>query len=176
MRAEPIAVEFANTRSSSRRDRIATISEWRIWIDAWPGFRDVGFAIDGADLEQVRLLRDRVQALLRDSVLGSGESIPGHGKQVLEAAHEMPAASLRWRAGRVALAVAKEGRTVDLLTSYLAWAAVETVATGSRLAVCEGHDCYRLFTASRSDRRWCDSNICGNRARVAAHSHRKGGA
>jgi predicted RNA-binding Zn ribbon-like protein len=40
------------------------------------------------------------------------------------------------------------------------------------LGVCQGAGCLKVFTATRADRRWCDSAVCGNRARVKAHARR----
>jgi predicted RNA-binding Zn ribbon-like protein len=109
MLPEPIAIAFANTRSSSHRDRIATLAQWRAWVDTWPGLRPAGHAVDVEGLLALRATRDNVQLLLH-SATGEG----------------------RWE-----------------------------------------RDCLKLFIASRPDRRWCDSAICGNRARVRAHYRRQ---
>ena len=45
----------------------------------------------------------------------------------------------------------------------------------SQLKACEGHACTLMFadhTRGRA-RRWCSMGVCGNRAKVAAHRHRK---
>jgi predicted RNA-binding Zn ribbon-like protein len=41
-----------------------------------------------------------------------------------------------------------------------------------RLAHGGGSGCFLVFVAQRAGRRWCDSRVCGSRARVAAHARR----
>ncbi|WP_139810547.1 CGNR zinc finger domain-containing protein, partial [Mycobacterium avium] len=38
---------------------------------------------------------------------------------------------------------------------------------------CANPDCSMLFLATNPRRSWCTANICGNRARVARHYHRR---
>ncbi|MEV6765340.1 CGNR zinc finger domain-containing protein [Streptomyces sp. NPDC051105] len=60
-------------------------------------------------------------------------------------------------------AVARD--TVELLTDPVAWAAVRE---------CEGDNCPIVYldTSRGRRRRWCSSEICGNRERVARHRRR----
>ncbi|WP_254697369.1 CGNR zinc finger domain-containing protein [Mycobacterium avium] len=52
-----------------------------------------------------------------------------------------------------------------------------TVLTDPRyrdqLRRCANPDCSMLFLATNPRRSWCTANICGNRARVARHYHRR---
>ncbi|MEU2061642.1 CGNR zinc finger domain-containing protein [Streptomyces sp. NPDC013455] len=54
---------------------------------------------------------------------------------------------------------------VDLLTDPVAWAAVRE---------CEGDNCPLVYldTSRGRRRRWCSSEVCGNRERVARHRRR----
>lgn len=42
-----------------------------------------------------------------------------------------------------------------------------------QLRRCANPDCSMLFLATNPRRSWCTANICGNRARVARHYHRR---
>jgi predicted RNA-binding Zn ribbon-like protein len=48
----------------------------------------------------------------------------------------------------------------------------------SRLGECDSDTCGFLFldTTRNKSRRWCDTRVCGNRARVRAHRHRRAGS
>ncbi|GAA3372048.1 CGNR zinc finger domain-containing protein [Streptomyces sannanensis] len=66
--------------------------------------------------------------------------------------------------GALLAAVARDA--VELLTDP---------AARSRLRQCEGDSCRRLFldTSRGRRRRWCSSEVCGNRERVARHRRRR---
>jgi predicted RNA-binding Zn ribbon-like protein len=63
----------------------------------------------------------------------------------------------------------------EVLARYLARAALDLLLTGPPLRACQGQGCLRMFVASRPDRRWCDSAVCGNRSRVRTHYHQRAG-
>ena len=166
MPAEPVAIAFANTRSSADRDRIATLTGWRAWVDAWPGLRPAGQAVDADGLLALRGIRDDLQLLLRDVAAGHR---PDPAALLVRPA---PAPELRWHGDRLTLAVPADGTAAVVIAHHLVRAAVDLVVTGPSFAACQGQDCRKLFVASRPDRRWCDSTVCGNRVRVRAHSRR----
>ncbi|WP_037907160.1 CGNR zinc finger domain-containing protein [Actinacidiphila yeochonensis] len=67
--------------------------------------------------------------------------------------------------------------TCDGLLSLLARDAVELLtdpAARERLRRCEGEGCGRVYvdTSRGHRRRWCSSEVCGNRERVARHRRR----
>lgn len=64
-------------------------------------------------------------------------------------------------------AVARD--VVELLTDPVALAGLRR---------CEGDNCRRLYldTSRGRRRRWCSSEVCGNRERVARHRRRAAGA
>ncbi len=68
--------------------------------------------------------------------------------------------------GALLAAVARD--TVELLTDPAALA---------RLRRCEGDHCRRVYldTSRGRRRRWCSSEVCGNRERVARHRRRHTG-
>jgi predicted RNA-binding Zn ribbon-like protein len=175
MPPEPVAVEFANTRSSSQRDRIATIAQWRTWIGAWPGLRTAGHAVNADGLHLLQAIRDDVQLLLRGVSGGNGPQ-RDPAARLLKLARSASKLDLHWRHGRPTLAIPAEGTPADAIGQHLARAALDLVLTGPPLGTCQGDDCLKVFLASRPDRRWCDSAVCGNRARVRNHSLRQASA
>jgi predicted RNA-binding Zn ribbon-like protein len=162
MSSEPVAVAFANTRSSAARDRLATLEQWRAWVDAWRGLRAVGRRIDPEGLMALRSVRDDVQRLLRTGDAAAGARLTG-------LAGRRPAHEIRWAAGGPVLVVPDSGDPAAVLAHRLARAAVDVLLMGPPLRACQGHGCLKVFVATRADRRWCDSAVCGNRARVSAH-------
>src|ERR1041385_8331556 len=104
MPAEPVPVAYANTRSSSNRDRIATVAQWRSWIDAWPGLRTAGHAVDADGLRLLQATRDDVQLLLH-SVISEGEPRSEPTARLLKLARSASDLGLHWRDGRATLAV-----------------------------------------------------------------------
>ena len=171
MPSEPVAIAFANTRSSRHRDRIATLAQWRAWVDTWPGLRPVGHAVDVEGLLALRATRDDVQLLLH-SATGNGRRERGPAARLMELAHSPTNVDLRWRGGRLRLTVLRGANPATAIATHFACAALDLLLTGPPLSACRGQDCLKLFIASRSDRRWCDSAICGNRARVRDHYRR----
>lgn len=174
MLAEPVAVAFANTRSSSQRDRIATVAQWRTWIDAWSGLRSAGHGVDADGLHLLRATRDDVQLLLRDAIgeAGPRREPPARLLQLARSASEL---DLHWRHGHPTLAAAAGGTPATAIAQHVAHATFDLLLTGPPLMACKGDNCLKVFLASRPDRRWCDSAVCGNRARVRTHNHRHAG-
>src|SRR5262245_44894084 len=123
MSPEPVAVAFANTRSSSARDRLATLAQWRAWVDQWPGLRALGRRIDAEGLIALRGVRDDVQSLLRTGDRAAGA-------RVAELAAHRPSHEVRWRAGRPALVVPDAGDPAAVIAHHLARAAVDALLTG----------------------------------------------
>ncbi|NUT36324.1 MAG: hypothetical protein HOV79_24985 [Hamadaea sp.] len=168
MPSEPFAIAFANTRSSTHRDRIHTLTQWRAWVDAWPGLRPAGYAVDVDGLLALRATRDDLQLLLR-AVAGGSRPEP---MQLSELTRSTPSLTVRWHADQLTLAVPDDGTAATVIGHHLTRAAIDLLLTGPPFAACQGPDCLKLFVASRTGRRWCDSAVCGNRVRVRAHSDR----
>src|SRR5512139_2497780 len=122
MAPEPVAV--ANSRSSSHRDRIATLTQWRTWIDAWPGLRTVGHAVDADGLHLLRTIRDDIQSLLR-GVIGDGDPQREPTAQLLKLARSARNLDLHWRHGRATLAVPAGETPATAIAQHLAHAALD---------------------------------------------------
>ncbi|RKS10080.1 putative RNA-binding Zn ribbon-like protein [Nocardiopsis sp. Huas11] len=173
MPAEPVAVAFANTRSSPHRDRIAELDQWRAWCDARPGLKAVGRAVDADGLTLLRAARDDVQEVLRAAA--AREDPDPAVVDRLPALTRGPAPGLAWHGDRYELTVPEGGSPAAALAHHLAGAAMGLVVTGPPLAVCRGQGCLKVFVATRADRRWCDGAACGNRARVRSHHRKRSG-
>jgi predicted RNA-binding Zn ribbon-like protein len=172
MLAEPIAVAFANTRSSANRDRIATLADWRAWIDAWPGLRPVGRRVDADGLIDLRRLRDDVQSVLHRVASGERDDTSAIDR-IVRLADSQPRRGIHWSARRPVIAAAGGASPSAVMGQHLARATLDVVLNGPDLALCAGRECRKVFIATRADRRWCDSAVCGNRARVRAHANRR---
>jgi predicted RNA-binding Zn ribbon-like protein len=172
MQAEPIAVAFANTRSSANRDRIATLADWRAWIDGWTGLRPVGRRVDADGLSDLLRLRDDIQRVLRHAAGGERDDTAAIDR-IVRLADSQPRREIRWSVGRPALIAADGELPSAVVGQHLARATLDVLLNGPDLALCAGPDCRRVFIATRADRRWCDSAVCGNRARVRAHAERR---
>lgn len=170
MSAEPVAVAFANTRSSAERDRIADIGGWRAWLELWPGLRTVGDSVDSAGLAWLRAVRGDVQTVLRAHATAArhdGDSLA----RLLGYADDTGGIALKWSERGYDLAL-RHGPPEAVLAQVLARATVAVLVTGPALGACQGAGCLKVFAVTRADRRWCDSAVCGNRARVKAYARR----
>lgn len=172
MLPEPISVSFANTRSSSEHDLISTRTQWLAWVRSSPGLSPLGQALDGSGLAVVRYLRDDVQALLHAAANRDGveEAVSA---RVTCLARSCPPYELSWT-GAGPVVVPGSCDPAAVLSHHLARAALDLLlgVEASALRACAGNGCRKVFVAGRPDRRWCDSKICGNRARVSLHSAR----
>jgi predicted RNA-binding Zn ribbon-like protein len=172
MIAEPLAVAFANTRSSAKRDRIGTLADWRAWIDAWPGLRPVGRRVDADGLSDLRRLRDDVQSVLHRVASGERDDTAATAR-IVGFADSPPRRGIRWSACQPVIAAAGGASASAVIGQHLARATLDVVLNGPNLTPCAGPECRKLFIPTRADRRWCDSAVCGNRARVRAHAERQ---
>ncbi|MET9801312.1 ABATE domain-containing protein [Streptomyces sp. NPDC006368] len=129
-----------------------------------PRFRELGAAID-------RLVRGHLEGrrgyadgdLERLNACAAApppapRAVPGEGGGLVRALSAPP------DCGALLAAVARDA--VELLTDP---------AARARLRQCEGAGCRRVYldTSRGQRRRWCSSEVCGNRQRVARHRVRK---
>ncbi|MGW4023002.1 CGNR zinc finger domain-containing protein [Streptomyces sp. NPDC005009] len=161
-------------------ERLGSVEVLRAWITG-SGLVPAGTALAHADTSwpvAFRELRGQLSPLVR------GRSAPGvpsydlalaRVNELARAAPPVPRAvpgedgvlvrRLDGPPGRAALLAAVARDAVDLLT--------DPVALGS-LRQCEGDNCPIVYldTSRGRRRRWCSSEICGNRERVARHRRR----
>lgn len=133
-------------------------------------------AVDGRWVARFAELRDCVGQLVRAQIDGRpdecalervnalAEGPPPGIRAVRDAEGSLVRAlSAAPECGALIAAVARDA--VDLLTDP---------AARARLRQCEGDSCHRVYldTSRGRRRRWCSSEVCGNRERVARHRRR----
>ncbi len=167
-----LAIAFANTLSSTARDRIATLGEFRSWAGTWPVFAPHLADLPASAVASLRVQRDATQQVMHYLV-----------------EHKPPSPAAFERATRPGLLAAPfrlaptagggltgAGDPLDCVAHLLGRAVVDLLLSPQAAALrrCAGAPCRQVFLSHRAERRWCDGRICGNRARVAAHVHRHG--
>jgi predicted RNA-binding Zn ribbon-like protein len=168
--ADPLAIDFANTRSSAGRDRIGTLEQFRGWAGGWPALAALAGKLSEGELAEVQSQRDTMQRVLQH--LAAAEPLPD---DVWHRAVRAGLAAAPFRLVAVPGGVATlPGQPLATVRHLLGRALVDLVLNlrPGELHRCHGVGCERVFLARRAGRRWCDSRICGNRARVAAHARR----
>ncbi|MFD7704017.1 CGNR zinc finger domain-containing protein [Streptomyces caelestis] len=161
-------------------ERLGSAEVLRAWITG-SGLVPAGTVLAHADaswLPAFRELRDRLAPLVRGRPAPGVPSYDLALARVNELARAAPPAPravpgedgalvrrLDGPPGRAALLAAVARDAVDLLTDPV-------VRAGLRQ--CEGDDCPIVYvdTSRGRRRRWCSSEICGNRERVARHRRR----
>jgi predicted RNA-binding Zn ribbon-like protein len=137
----------------------------------------VGLSVDGTpsddDLARVRAFREDLNELFRSALAGTP---PAAG--VLEQVNAVAAAVVSQLCSTsvgVALASSSAHGELDPVLALIAADAIRIVTSNDRLELrtCQADDCQMVYLArGRRERRWCSSERCGNRSRVAAHRAR----
>ncbi|MEU3523233.1 ABATE domain-containing protein [Streptomyces sp. NPDC038707] len=161
-------------------ERLGTVGELCAWI-AGAGLVPAGTPLGHADASwpaAFRELRADVGHLVRGLLRGEAVGYGGVLGRVNEAARAVPPApvavpgrdgclrrELAGPPGCAALLAVVARDAVELLTDPVARAAVRQ---------CAGDDCPLVYldTSRGRRRRWCSSEVCGNRERVARHRRR----
>ncbi|MFI0811372.1 CGNR zinc finger domain-containing protein [Streptomyces echinatus] len=168
---------LGTTHPGERLDGVEALCAWIGGAGLVPAGTPLEHA-DGSWLADFRELRGHVGSLVRDM---RGAQTPAYGRalgHVNETARTATPAPLAVRAAdgglvrelaappRCAALLAVVARdAVELLTDPVARAAVRE---------CEGDNCPLVYvdTSRGRRRRWCSSEVCGNRERVARHRRR----
>ncbi|MFH8792288.1 CGNR zinc finger domain-containing protein [Streptomyces sp. NPDC017941] len=159
-------------------ERLDGVQRLRDWL-AGAGLVPAGTPLPGADpscLAAFRELRGHIAQLVRAELLGRrADTALARVNALAAAAPPAPRAvrladgtlirALHGVPGRPALLAAVARDAVDLLTDPVA---------RSLLRRCEGDNCAIVYldTSRGRRRRWCSSEVCGNRERVARHRRR----
>ncbi|MFJ6700788.1 CGNR zinc finger domain-containing protein [Streptomyces sp. NPDC091272] len=147
------------------------LAEWLLGAGLVPG----GTPLGAVDEEWVRAFR-QLRQCVADLVEGGGADAALEPVNSLAAVPPPAPRAVRGADGTLVYVLAGEPRceqllaavardTVGLLTDPVARAALRR---------CEGDNCRRLYldTSRGHRRRWCSSEVCGNRERVARHRRR----
>ncbi|MBL1087147.1 CGNR zinc finger domain-containing protein [Streptomyces actinomycinicus] len=168
---------LATTHPAERLDAVGPLCAWIAGAALVPPGTPLAHA-DASWLVGFRELRGHVGQLLRTSHPVDAGAYECALARVNETARTAPPAPRAVRGadgtlvrelaeppGCAALLALVALDAVELLTDPVAWAAVRE---------CEGDDCPLVYldTSRGRRRRWCSSEVCGNRERVARHRRR----
>lgn len=153
-------------------ERLTAVERLRDWLAG------VGLAVSAAltdeDVARVQRLREHLDELFRSALTGTRPPAALLAEVNAAVASCVP----RLTASRAGIALARPASAagaLDPILALIAADAIRIVAAGDRvdLRVCDADDCRMLYLAhGRRARRWCSSERCGNRSRVAAHRAR----
>ncbi|WP_434590302.1 CGNR zinc finger domain-containing protein [Streptomyces sp. A5-4] len=156
-------------------DGSGRLGEWLVGAGLVPPGSALG-AVDARWVRRFTEARARVAELVRAELGGRTAPLaldhvnqlaadPPPGIRAVRAADGTLVRVLSGAPQCAALLAAVARDAVDLLTDPEARA---------RLRQCEGDNCHRLYldTSRGRRRRWCSSEVCGNRERVARHRRR----
>jgi predicted RNA-binding Zn ribbon-like protein len=155
-------------------ERLTSVEHLRDWLAG------VGLNVETAptedDLIRVRWLREHLDALFRSALAGARPPADVVAEINSAVACGVPRLSAT-RAGFALASPASAGSALDPVMALIATDAIGILVGSDRrdLRVCAADDCRMLYLAhGRRARRWCSSDRCGNRSRVAAHRARSG--
>jgi predicted RNA-binding Zn ribbon-like protein len=134
----------------------------------WLGHHGLEAPASQDALQRARDLRERLDALFRGALSGGVSS---------EAVDALNAGAFRPQLRQTPDGLAVDGG-FDGVVGLIVADAMRIVTTSELrdLRTCEAHDCRMLYLhRGGRARRWCSSERCGNRSRVAAHRARDRG-
>ena len=155
-------------------ERLTSVEQLRDWLAA--AGLDVETAPTEDELIRVRRLRENLDALFRSALGGARPPADAVAEINAAVAYGVPRLSATG-AGFALASPASAGSALEPVMALIAADAIRILVGGDRrdLRVCAADDCRMLYLAhGRRPRRWCSSNRCGNRSRVAAHRARSG--
>jgi predicted RNA-binding Zn ribbon-like protein len=171
---------LATTHPVERLDSVPVLCAWITGSGLVPAGTPLGHA-DPAWLADFRELRNGVDQLVRGALSAEVRSWSSYGHalvRVNDTARTPPPAPRAIRAQDGTLVRELEGPPErDALLAAVARDAVELLTdplARAGLRQCEGDNCPIVYldTSRGRRRRWCSSEVCGNRERVARHRRR----
>ncbi|KRQ26682.1 hypothetical protein BKG82_07660 [Mycobacteroides chelonae] len=167
-----LAFRFTATvfdRAGAARERLTNPGRLGLWL------RANGLSFSGEPLTEPELA---AAAELRETIHGAGAQVAGGGRVAPAAARALNAFSRNGKAHRLFEngEAIWQGECVADALSIIAADAIETLGSPDRDRVksCSDEQCHGLYvdTSRANNRRWCNMNTCGNRAKKAAMSRR----
>ncbi|MFJ5225678.1 CGNR zinc finger domain-containing protein [Streptomyces sp. NPDC088400] len=170
-----VATGEAASRGWERLDGSVPLGRWLIAAGLLPE----GTRLAQADARWVRSfaeLRAAIERLVRAEIEGREASAALERVNALAAGPPLGIRAVRGADGTLVRALSAEPACEALLAA-VARDALELLtdpAARARLRQCEGDNCRRVYvdTSRGRRRRWCSSEVCGNRERVARHRRR----
>lgn len=173
-----ICLDLVATSDAPRAERLLGPDQLRAWLvgaGVVPRATPLD-AVDGSWVARFRALRELLRRVVHDEIRGRAAD---RDLALLNAAAEAPPPPERAVRDVDGVLQRRAVRTPDCagLMSAVARDAVgmltDAVARG-QLRQCEGETCSLVYldTSRGRRRRWCSSEVCGNRERVARHRRR----
>jgi predicted RNA-binding Zn ribbon-like protein len=159
-------------RFAAPLERLASVDRLRAWL-AGSGL-EMTAALEEEDLGRVRRLREHLDELFRSAVAGAQPPAAALAEVNAAVASYPPQLSAA-QDGPVLTRPGSTAGALDPVLALIAADAIRILVSGDRgnLRTCAAADCRMLYLAhGRRQRRWCSSQRCGNRSRVAAHRAR----
>lgn len=170
---EVIATNFLSSRYYDGKgivDLLETPRSARRWMDIQGAdLRSPRFSFDptAEQLDNLRELRDTVESVYCDTVVGPVGNAPIPLARVLSEVAFAPAVAMSADQMEATWTVDPNNRYGELVAEIAITAlAAVTGHAASRLSKCHAPRCVLYFTRHNSRQHWC-SDVCGNRARVA---------
>ncbi|MFC6061598.1 CGNR zinc finger domain-containing protein [Streptomyces ochraceiscleroticus] len=173
-----ICLDLVATAGEPPAERLLGPDHLRAWlVGAGVVARSTALdAVDGSWVARFRALRELLRRIVHDEIRGRAAD---RDLALLNATAEAPPPPERAVRGVDGVLERRPARPPDCagLMSAVARDAVgmltDAVARG-QLRQCEGEACSRIYldTSRGRRRRWCSSEVCGNRERVARHRRR----
>jgi predicted RNA-binding Zn ribbon-like protein len=173
---EPLPLELANTvvgrHSDATEDLLADPDDLVEWM--------LAEGLTPPDEPDDRALQELVS--LRDAVRGTAEALIAGRRPSAASLHTLnevaagpqTAPILRYRKGQLDVLEYERGSPLDVALARISREAVRLFGgpSAAQIKQCERPGCPVLFIAGNARRRWCSSQLCGNRVRVARHYKR----
>ncbi|RXS88759.1 hypothetical protein EST92_00315 [Streptomyces sp. TM32] len=174
-----ICLDLAATADGAPAERLVGPEELRAWL-VGAGLVPPGTPLDGVDvrwLGRFRALRELLRRVVHDELRGRAADADLALLNSAAGAGVPPAVcAVRTADGALARALPGPPDCAGLLAAVARDAIGLLTDAGSRrqLRECEGESCTLVYldTSRGRRRRWCSSEVCGNRERVARHRRR----
>ncbi|GCD37332.1 hypothetical protein OEIGOIKO_05122 [Streptomyces chrestomyceticus JCM 4735] len=166
-------------RSAERLAGPEQLAAWLVGAGVVPGSAQLG-AVDRGWVVRFRMLRELLRRVVHDELRGRAADGDLRLLNAAAAAAPVPPArAVRADDGALVRALAVPPDCAGLLAAVARDAIgmlTDAVARG-QLRQCEGESCALVYldTSRGRRRRWCSSEVCGNRERVARHRRRAEG-
>ncbi|MGW7576130.1 CGNR zinc finger domain-containing protein [Streptomyces sp. NPDC054765] len=174
-----ICLDLAATAGGTPAERLTGPGRLRAWL-AGAGLVPHGTPLDGVDgswVGRFRALRELVRRVVHDELRGRAADADLAQLNSVAASGQPPAPGVvRAADGTLARTLPGPPDCAGLLAAVArdAIGLLTDAAARGQLRQCEGESCTLVYldTSRGRRRRWCSSEVCGNRERVARHRRR----
>ncbi|WP_327689189.1 CGNR zinc finger domain-containing protein [Streptomyces tubercidicus] len=174
-----ICLDLAATTDGAAAERLTGPDQLRAWLTG-AGLVPYGTPLDGVDgrwLGGFRALRELLLRVVHDELRGRAAEADLALLNSAAAAGQPPApCAVRAADGTLARALPGPPECAGLLAAVArdAIGLLTDASARAQLRQCEGESCTLVYvdTSRGRRRRWCSSEVCGNRERVARHRRR----